>query len=260
MPWTFDYKVGPPGGTLLSILDYATMVRFPSESVAGLRGSDPMAQYMHGEVSAPRKFYPARTFNVEIHLRETNNVGGVTHTDGAAGHIYENYSELVRLFSGGQNSLVRLERTAPDSGTSYLDCWQVGDVRESQSRLTFIWPMRAPSPFWVGAADTANTPPTLTVAGNAPIHDMVVNFTGGTNARLTHTATGDYIQIDDATPGGGVRVNVGTGAVTLISGGADHSNALRVNRPWWMILDPGANAVTLTGGGTVSVDWFTKWR
>jgi len=258
MSWVYDYSVGPPGGSLTSLLTYCSMVRIDAEWSDGYRGSDPIGQYQHGEVSSPRKFHPGANFNVEVHLLDTNSSGTVTHADGRAGHLYENFSAIKALFAGGQDSLVRIERDAPDQGAVYLDCFQVGRAAPIQDRLTYSFPMRAPHPFWVGAADTGNSPPTLTVAGDAPIDDMVIDFTGGTDARLTRGT--DYIEIVGAVPAGGVRVDVGAGTCVRITGGTDYSNNLRVYSPWWMELDPGANTVSLSGGGSVSVDWYTKWR
>ena len=260
MTWAYAYDVGPPGGTFVDILDFADSVRILDESTPGLRGSDPISQHVHGEVSSPRKFYSAITLSIEMQISGTNAAGAITHGDGEAGHRYENLGTMFRLFAGTQGKLVRLRRTSPHQGTVYMDMWLIDEPRPTQNRFMYRVNMRAPHPFWVGAADTGNTPTTLTVAGDAPIDDMVIDFTGGTDARLTLDATGDYIEIVGALPAGGVRVDVGTQSVTKITGGADYSNALRSLNPWWLELDPGANAVTLTGGGSVSVDWFTKWR
>jgi hypothetical protein len=125
--------------------------------------------------------------------------------------------------------------------------------------------MRAPSPFWVGAADNGNTPPTLTVAGDAPIDDMIIEMDGATTLpRLTHDDTGDYVEYTGTLPSGGIRIDVGAGTCVRITGGADESQNLRVNTPWWFELDPGANPVTVSQGSglapTVTVDWNTKWR
>ena len=260
MPWTGDpnYQVGPPGGTLSTILDYATGVRIRSEWSVGFRGNDVMSQYQHGEDSSPRKFHPASNLSVEIAISGTNSSGTITHTDGEEGHRIENFQALKQLFIGKQGSLVRLERTFPDTDTTYLDIWQVADVKPTQNRLMYAWPMRAPRPFWIGTADTANTGSTLTVAGDASIDDMVIDFASGTDPRITHDDTGDWIEIAGAMPGAGVRVDVGLGTCVQITGGADYSNNLRVNTPWWFELDPGANAVTASAG--ISSDWFTKWR
>ncbi len=264
MSWDVAYKAGPPGGALSTILDYATMVRITNEWSLGYRGSDPMSQYKHGEDSSPRKFMPSANFNVECTIRDTNAAGLIIHADGAPGHRLENFSTLKSLFAGTQGKLVRLERTMPDTGTTYIDCWQVGTAMPTQNRMTYAWPMRAPRPFWIGSADLTNATPIFTVAGDAPIDDAILDFTGGsTDSRLTHDDTGDWIEIAGVLPAGGVRVDIGAGTCVKITGGADYSNNLRVSTPWWMELDPGANGVTVSqtaGVAVVTADWYTKWR
>ncbi len=265
MSWSTAYKAGPPSGGLSTLLDFATSVRVLNEWSLGYRGQDPTAQYVHGDESSPRKFHPSATFNIECVLRETDPSGAVVHPDGVDGHRLQNFSSLKKIFAGTQGNLVRIQRTMPDSGTTYLDAWQIGTAQQTQNRITYSWPMQAPRPFWIGAADLANTPPILTVNGDASIDDMIIKITDNTSntPRLTHTPTGDWIEIDGLLPAGGVQIDVGNGTCTKITGGADYSNKLRVSSPWWLELDPGANAVVVSqvaGATTVNVDWNTKWR
>ncbi|RKZ11616.1 hypothetical protein DRQ53_15800 [bacterium] len=261
MAWSdWLYKAGPAGGTLETLMDYCDAVRVVAEQSTGRRGSNPVVEYRHGEWSSPRKYVRASNFVLEVFISYTNAAGAVTHADGAAGHALENLGNVKRIFGGNQATLVRLERTAPDQGTVYRDCEVLGEVSPSQARHIFTIPLHAPHPFWVGAADTGNTGTTLTVAGDAPIGDAVVTFTSGTDQKLTHTASGASIQISGTTPAGGVEVDIGAGTCVKVTGGTDYSNYLVVSSPWWMELDPGANTVSVSGGGTISTDWFTQWR
>jgi len=260
MAWPYVYKAGPAGSEE-TLTTYCVSVRIAAEWATGRRGMNPVVQYRHGEYSSPRKYVRASNLMLETVIRYTSSGGTVTHSDGAAGHFYENLGHLKRLFGGTQNSLVRLQRTAPDQGTVHLDVELLGEALPTGDKRIFNWPLHAPHPFWIGASDTGNTPTTFTVAGDAPIGDLVATFsTGATDATLTHTASGAYIKIAGVMPAGGVTVDVGAGTCTKVSGGADYSAYLVVNKPWWMELDPGANAVTIAGGGTVSVDWYTQWR
>jgi len=261
----FGWEAGPAGGSLVDLLQYVTFIRFPVETSEGFRGSDPIGQYQHGQISSPRKFHPAKSINVEMGIKGRNPTTDIIdHVDGEAGHIYENFSSLKQIMASTQGKLVRLRRTAPDHGIEYLDLWQTDVARPSQNRQAYIWPMMAPRPFWTGTADNGNAPPTLTVAGDAPIDDMVIDFTGtATDPRLTHDDTGDYVEYDGVLPAGGVRIDVGAGTCVRITGGADEAANLRVLNPWWMELDPGANATTLSeasGTAVCSVSWNTKWR
>ncbi len=264
MTWLYVYKAGPPGGSLTDLLDFCDEVRVQTEWAGGFRGQNPIVQYEHGEFSSPRKFHPAANLTLETYLSYTDSSGMVTHTDGQSGHIYENFGDVKALLTGKQGQLVRLERIAPDQGTVFLDVQLTGDALPTQKRHIFGWPLRAPFPFWTGAADNGNSPPTLTNDGSAPVVNAIIDITGtATDPRLTHDDTGDFIEYEGALPAGGIRVDIGAKTMVRITGGADESQNLRVNQPWWMELDPGANGVTVSeasGTPTFSVDWFTPER
>jgi len=80
---------------------------------------------------------------------------------------------------------------------------------------------------------------------------------------LTLSATGDYIEIAGVLPAGGVTVDIGARTAVRITGGADWSDNLVVNSPWWMEFDPGANTVAVTqssGTPTFTVDFALQYR
>jgi len=261
MAWTaWAYKAGPAGGSLETLTNYCLSVRVLAEFSTGKRGSNPVVEYRHGEYSSPRKYVRASNLVLETVVRYTTSTGTVTHADGASGHVMENLGHLKRIFGGTQGTLTRLQRTAPDQGDVYLDVELLGEASPSQANHIFTWPLHAPHPFWIGAADTGNTGTTLTVLGDAPISNPVITLTGGTDGGIVHTASGASVTISGALPAGGVKVDVGAGTCTKVTGGADWSAYLVVNKPWWFELDPGANAVTNVGGTTHSVDWYTQWR
>ena len=264
MSWDWDYQAGPIG-SLEDLGTYCLNTRIVSESAAGRRGSNPVIEYRHGEMSTPRKEVRSMDLLLETVIRYTNSSGLITHADGGAGHVMENLGHLKRIFGGPiQNALTRLQRNSPDQGTVYVDVEMLGEANPSQARHIFTWPLHAPHPFWIGAADNNNATPTWTVGGDAPIRDAVIDFTGtASDPRVTHPASGAYIEIAGALPSGGIRVDIGAGTCVRISGGADWSQNLVVNKPWWMELDPGANAMAVTlasGAPTVTADWFTQWR
>ena len=264
MGWIYDYEAGPPGGALTDLLDFCYDIRLVSEPVLGFRGRNPIVAYQHGEFSSPRKFHPAANILLETWLRYTNAAGAVTHTDGRPGHVYENYGSMKTLLTGAQASLVRLERTNPEDGTVHMDVELVGEGRPTQAQHIIGWPLRGPHPFWVGVASAQQTPVTVTNGGTAPVGDAVVAVTGTTTKpRLTHSATGDFIEIAGVLPAGGVTVDIGARTCTKITGGADFSDNLVVNAPWWMEFDPGANTVAVTqtsGTPTFTVDFSLQYR
>jgi hypothetical protein len=265
MSWDYNYEAGPPGGSLFLLSLYTYDVRITSEPTLGYRGRNPILAYRHGEESSPRKFHPAANVLLETWLRYTNAGGSVTHTDGKPGHVYENYGKMKALLTGAQASLIRLQRTAPEQGTVYMDVELVAEGRPTQAQHIIGWPLRAPHPFWIGAASAQQSPTTITNGGTAPVMDAIVAVTGTANTpRLTHSATGDYIEIAGALPAGGITIDVGAQTCTRISGGADWSSNLAVNAPGiWMEFDPGANTVAATessGSPSWTVDFALQYR
>jgi hypothetical protein len=175
--------------------------------------------------------------------------------------VYENLGHLKRIFGGVQGTMTRLQRTAPDQGQVYIDVELLGDAFPSQSRHIFTWPLLAPQPFWIGAADINNSCASpLVVGGDAPAGNLTLEFVSGTDTKLLHNASGAYVQIAGAMPAGGVLVDVEAGTCVKITGGADYSQNLVVNKPWWMELDPGSNAVTVTPVASILASWVERWR
>ncbi len=153
-----------------------------------------------------------------------------------------------------------MERTNPEDGVIHLDFELVGEGRPTQAQHIIGWPLKSPHAFWVGVAASQQTPTTITNNGTAPVGDAVIDIVSGTDGGLVHDDTGDSITIAGALPSNGVRVDVGARTAVRITGGADWSDNLVVNAPWWMEFDPGANAVTAVGGSTVTVDFALQYR
>lgn len=259
MAWDWVYKAGP-AGSVETLGNYCLSIRVLAEFSTGKRGSNPVVEYRHGEYTSARKYVRASNLVLETAVRYTNSAGAVVHGDGAAGHVMENLGHLKRLFGGTQDALCRLQRTAPDQGTTYLDVELLGEANPSQARHIFTWPLHAP-------------PPVLDRGSRHGKHR------GDVDGRWRRSDRGCCHQVDwrygrrrhphrigcighdlGGDAAGGVYVDVGAGTCVKVTGGADWSNYLVVNKPWWFELDPGANAVTNTGGTTHSLDWFTQWR
>lgn len=259
--WDYSYQAGPKGGALTALSTYCSRVRIVDEGMGGKRGDNIAIPYLHGARAVGHKFASESTLNLEVVLRYTNGSGAITHTDGAAGHAFENLSEVKRLL-GGQRSLATLQRTAPDHGTVQIDVEALSPVRASSTHFIFLFPLNCPSPFWRSSAQNSQNPSSpITPAGDGPVDDMWVEFSGGSNASLTHSASGAQLSLTGATPGGGIRLLVGEGRAVYISGGADATDLVTANRSYWMEMDPGvSNSFTVGGGTTATVKWYDKWR
>lgn len=258
MAWAYTYKAGPFGGTLLPLLDYCISVRMIDESGPGKRGGDVTVQYLHGNHAVGHKFANPRLLPLEVVLRFTSSAGTITHANGSDGHVFENLSEVKRLLRG-QRSLATLERIAPDQGTVRIDV-ECGEPTPTQNRFTYLFPLIAARPFWRSTTPGSATSSPIVVGGDAPVDDATVTFSAGASSPVfTHTASGATITYTGTVPAGGVIVNTLTGQASNVSGGADCSNLVTPNKPYWLELDPGVSNAYTISSGTVTVVWADKW-
>lgn len=272
--WDYAYEIqGIP------ILDYGTSVRIPEEIRARKRGTNLVVPWKHGERSTQPKLYQPLDFPVEILLRYTDPAGAITHPDGAPGHVYENYLELKRLFSGNQidGSLVTLARTLPHAGPVEIDVEVLDEVRpSSNARFAAIFLCRAPFPFWRAATPssftdtytTASDTLAVVVGGNEPVPNPVVTIAADTqpvtNPRVTHTPTGRFLQYS-ATLDAGDEVVIDVGARSIVhSVDGPVDAALLKGYADWLVLPIGSYnlAVTATAGTLdfdVTVEFSDLW-
>ena len=222
--------------------------------------------FKHGVWAPSKRYFESKVLALGVVIMPFSTLGTVTHTNGAAAHIRENIDDLMaELYpASGLVTVSRTELNYPGAGTTVWTndgiVTRAIPVRGGKGtiyRFMFIT-LDMVSPFWrVGALKTGQTPPTVVNDGNAPVDDMVITFTGGTNPRLTNTTTGEWIEIIDAmaTP-----VVVSVGPRTVTQGGAPADGLLRINPlyPHWMEFRPGSNSLTLTGGGSVSINFYDK--
>lgn len=259
MVWDYAYQAGPKGGSLTALSNFCSNVRVLSEGGSGKRGGDVTVQYLHGEHPVPHKFLTPRLIPLEVVVRRTSSAGTITHADGAAGHTFENLSEVKRLLRG-QRGLATLQRIAPDMATVQIDV-HCGEPTPSQDRFTYLFFLAAPRPFWRSTTLTTDSTSPLDVSGDAPVDDAEVVFAAGsTDPIFTHSASGATIQITGTVPAGGVRVFTETGIALRETGGTDVSDTAVFNKPFILELDPGvANAFTMSTG-SVTVEYRNKWN
>jgi hypothetical protein len=133
-------------------------------------------------------------------------------------------------------------------------------VTISQARHVFVFPLNCPRPFWRSAEQSSNPTVSCIVGGDAEIDDAQIVFGSGTDPLLTHTDSGATIQIEGAVPAGGVRVSVGEGRAARVTGGADWSAYVAVNRPYWLVLDAARNNSFTLSAGSATIYWRDRWR
>ena len=227
------------------------------------RGSDIVIPFRHGSYSTGRKFYDPREVVLGILIMPFNTAGAVTHAEGGSAHIRENKRNLfAELYANDLISVQRDEPAYPGAGiVTYEAMCYVADmtpVREAQGKLArlFIPRFISPDPFWrILPEQTSVGTPSVTNNGIAPVADMVITFTGGTDPKLTNTTTGEWIQITD---GMASPVTVDVGLRTVTQGGSPADALFTKSHDWWMEFVPGVNSLSLTGGGSVSIDFYDK--
>lgn len=260
--WTdaqYDYKVGPKGGTLTSLLTYAERIWIPEEGVTGKVGSNVRVPGRGGTLPVEFKAYDEGTLTVKVVLRYTNAAGAVTHTDGSAGHMYENKAAVDALFDG-QFGLITLERTAPAWGTVRIDGEVITAVRPQETPWIMAYVLNCPRPTWKSTTGESSSSSPLTIGGSARIEDASIDFSAGaSNPVFTHTLSGATVSYIGTVPAGGVRVFPYEGRAEQISGGADESANIAFNRDYGLILVPGSNAFTISSG-TATVNWADQYK
>lgn len=242
----FDWKAGPRGGTLTDLDTISRFVRILDEGSPGSKGGNVPVQYTHGAREVAHLFSDENFIPLEIGVVDKAQL-----------------SDVKKLLYGGRK-MVTLQKTDPDPdwATVQIDAKIFQAVVSTQDRFTYLFPMLAASPFWRSTTlQSLNPVATLAVGGNAPVDDAEIVFTGGTDATLTHTDSGAVVALEGATPGGGVRVFCRTGFAETVTGSLNHSEFLFSNKPYILELDAGvSNAFSLSGGGSVVIEFRNKWR
>lgn len=224
--------------------DYCDRVVVVTEGMANREDSNFKVPGLDGELSFPNKLWDAGNVIMETFIRYTDEDGLITHADGAPGHVYENLSVLKRVL--GKNGLVDLRRTAPDYGETSMMVELVQGPNEGSFPAHRIWVLKAPKPFWSGLTNVtiAATAGAHIPAGDAPVGDMVVTFSG--NGKV---AIGDEFVEIVGHSGGAVVVDCG--ARTVLQSTTPRDRWLHVFSNRWLKLEPGvAQAVTFTGAVT----------
>jgi hypothetical protein len=253
MAWDYDWRLGPKGGSLVTLDTYCKMVRldFGAEPGGAKRGENIVNPYRPGTIPTVHKFNTELIIPLEVHYL------GTTETQ------LSNNRTAVELNMFGTKGLATLRRTTPeDTVEAYVE--PIAPPSPTQDRFTYSYLLRAPEGFWRSTTQTVDSTSPVNNGGNAPVHDAVIDIdTGatGTDVVLTMTADGATITVSGATPAGGVRVDLENGTVTQITGGADYHEFVSFNKPYHLILEPGDNAFSGAGGGSgFSFAFYDKYR
>lgn len=211
---------------------------FPALKTAGIEYA-----FTHGENIDGRRFYQARDIdlNMVILAGDADDESSLIGSSSLE-RIEYNIEKLLGALHNSTGPLT-LTKTLPSGAVRTALVRPIDFIRFTDhigiSRAVTLT-LRMGYPFWHGDAfNFAGISGTYDafMEGNAPVNDMIVTFT--TAGKITHDATGDFIESSEA----GLVVNVANGKIT--SGDSADFNS---NRPWMLQLEPGSNPLTITGG------------
>ncbi len=249
MSFDHDWRLGPKGGSLITLATYATVRQFAgADSIAGKRGVNRINPYRAGAIAVEHKYGSELLIALEVFYNHAS--------------YYSNKNTVEQnLF--GTKGLATLRKTTPlDTIEAYVE--PAAPSMPTMDPLTYQYLLRAPEGFWRSTTQTTDSATPVNTGGTGSVHDAVIDIdTGatGTGVVLTMTADGATVTITGATPAGGVRVDLEAGTVTKITGGADFHEFVSFNKPYRIILEPGDNAFTGAGGGSgFDFKFFDKYR
>lgn len=231
------------------------------ENIPGFRGEDLRVPGVDGAIWRPNKPRDVKEFELPVVIFGVDRTTGLVTTSPPQ-HIRDNLDHLFRLLNPilTQVQIRKVISTDPEREIlcQLADGADVGPYQRNPLTRAIVLRFTATIPYWrtIPALAPAS-PPTFNPGGNAPVTDAVITFTGGSTPRLTNTSTGDWIELSGSI---GSPVTVDVGARTVTQGGISALNLFTRLRRRWMIFRPVTNNLTLTGGGSVSIDAYTKWH
>lgn len=246
----WEYAITANGVPLLDFCDRVVVV---TEAMGGKDDTDIKVPGMEGELFIPGKLWESGDLILSTWLKYADEDDDIVHTDGSAGHVYENFSELKRILRGGSGQVL-LARTAPHIGEMEILVESIDHPSMGDAHFHYLWTMKANKPFWQGVdAVTVSAGGSHTPAGDGVIDDMIVEFGGDGKAQIGT----EYVEVLGST-GSGIEVDVGRR--TIKQAGLNVDKWLRVGSEKWLRLRGGeASTVTFTGSVT-GFDYFPKWQ
>jgi hypothetical protein len=232
----------------------------------GKRGAQVQIPHRHGAITTPKKFYMPMQFALAVVILPYSTTGTVTHAEGELGHIQENLDTLLGLLHS--DSLISVVKSVPASGggtenrTALCEVLDVIPVSKHRGiTREIVIPFQSPDPFWRGTLvnDDANAGSfSINPGGNAPVADWVLTLKGGTDQRLTFPGS-LYVEMSGAAPAAGFEIDAAARTITNLTSGNPADNLFSRTAEWPELAPNVSNSLTLTGGGTVDVDYYPKY-
>lgn len=251
MTWDYQNKVNS-----LALSDIATFATIEDETPSAFSDTGMSIPGRPGVEFDPLADPSPLVVTLRVHLRWTNKDGGVTHTDGAAGHIYENLSKLKAELA---KPAPIFYRTVPHAGAVRAVFKSNTPGLVGQQRHVYQFPLTIPSGSWQAATESSNSgaPATgVTTLGDRTIWDPRVSLAAA--GTFTIVANGiTYSIVAAAGPTYPIVIDVGAGTATA-TGGANALGAITFSHEHWFRLQPGHTHV-VTGGSSATWYWRSRW-
>lgn len=230
------------------------------DSWPGMKLNGLQPGYSHGSVMDDRGFFQPKILGIQLSIFPWLPASLEQTLATPEHHIADNTDTILGALYGVNGGPITLARTMPDATVREIDVRVIQaspltkGVGAVGRRIGMV--LRAPYPFWQETGVQSVTGETgsfdIVNDGNAPINNMIVTFNN--IGRLTHDATGDYIQ---AVTTNGIVADVG--ARTAKIGSTFYDNRFFRNRGWWIQAEPGTDGFTCSQGANVDVSWFHHW-
>lgn len=233
---------------------------------ASPRGENRTIPHRYGRRYVP-KYRDSRIIALPMWVRGSENDGSEPADGDNAKKFDENWDILANLFDfEGQKPLTKrwLEAGQIKSATAMVEYSggldpdvMPGDRADFAPELLLADPWFYEAEALVAAFSGSQT---ITVRGNKPTDRVGFTFTDGTNPRIAWGAD-RYIQLNLAMTGQ-TRFVVVKERYVHDGAGTYLNSAISRDRtsPDWGILDPGSTTFTVTGGGTVAINYQPAFR
>jgi len=236
---TWDLKATRPGGSAVSVKDYAHIVSYDGVfKPAPYRGGNIVVPSRRGNTFASKE-YDAYDFSVPLVLAGS--------TQAAAQDNIDSLRALVES-SAAAITLTRIKPHASGDVTTTCSAHcSLSDVAMVNGLVNgrLLLDVTNLDGCWYGAAVAPTIPATITVAGTARTNRITLVLPGA--GTLTNTTLGVSVAVTAAATLA-VQSRTTTGTLAAITAAGDPFGN-------WFALAPGSNAITWSAGGTPTISY-----
>lgn len=236
---TFDVLVTRIGASAVSVKDYAYVADWDGLwSGPPFRGQDPLVPSRRGLVWSAQE-YDAYTFSVALEVIGTSQA-----------NFQDRLANLRALLESSMESVTVTRKHPIGSGDLSTSCRSRCRLSEVGARSGLFAARVALEVTnldgcWYGAALTPTIPATITSPGTARTNRITLMLPGA--GTLTNTTLGVSVTVT-ASATLTVQTKTTTGTLADVVAAGDPFNN-------WFAVDPGANLITWSGGGTPTISY-----